>query len=214
MKRNGFTMIELVMVIVVLGILAAFAMPRLDRDLRQEAADTILSSIRYTQHLALIDDKHRFNDPTWQRAFWKITFEQCSGGNIFLSVGTDMDGAGDIDLSEAALDPSNGKPMFWKNTLSCKAGDDLSASSENIFLGKKFGVIGVAGSGACQGIQHVGFDYLGRPHVGFSTSNEPNYATYNTSTCTFTFTMTSGPALVINIEPETGYSYIVGQSGS
>lgn len=57
MKHPAFTMIELVFVIVVLGILSALAMPRIDRDLRQEAKDNILSSIRYTQHLALIDEK-------------------------------------------------------------------------------------------------------------------------------------------------------------
>ncbi len=214
MKRMAFTMIELVLVIVVLGILAALAMPRLDRDLQQEAADTILSNIRYTQHLALTDDKHSFNDPAWQRAFWSISFENCSGGNIFLGIGTDMDGEGDTDLTEAALDPTNGKPMFWQNTLSCQSGDDLSSSSENIFIGKKFGVSAVTGGGGCAGVQHIGFDHLGRPHVSFSASSVPNYATYINNTCTFTFTMSSGPALIINIEPETGYAYISDQSGS
>lgn len=214
MKKEAFTMIELVLVIVVLGILAAMAMPRLDRDLQQEAADTILSNIRYTQHLALTDDKHRFNDPTWQRAFWRISFENCSGGNIFLTVGTDMDGQGDIDLNEAALDPTNGKPMFWRNTLSCQPGDDLSSSSENIFVGKKNGVTAVTGAGSCAGVQYIGFDHLGRPHVGFTNSGIPDYSSYINTRCTFTFTMSSGPALVINIEPETGYSYIANQLGS
>ena len=214
MKRMAFTMIELVLVIVVLGILAALAMPRLDRDLQQEAADTILSNIRYTQHLALTDDKHRFNDPTWQRAFWRITFDNCSGGNLFLTVGTDMDGQGDIDSNEATLDPSNGKPMFWDNGLSCQSGDDLSASSENIFVGKKFGVTAINGSGSCNGVQYIGFDHLGRPHTGFTDSTIPDYSSYINTRCTFTFTMSSGPALVINIEPETGYSYIANQSGS
>ena len=62
-------MIELVMVIVVLGILAVLAMPRLDRDLRQEAGDNILSAIRYTQHMALMDDVTNPNDNEWQKAF-------------------------------------------------------------------------------------------------------------------------------------------------
>ena len=64
---KAFTMLELVFVIVVLGILAALALPRMDRDLRQEAKDNILSAIRYTQHLALMDNKTNPLDANWQR---------------------------------------------------------------------------------------------------------------------------------------------------
>jgi len=213
-KNNAFTMLELVLVIVVLGILSAVTMPKLDRDLKQEAADTILSAIRYTQHLALTDNKHKFNDPTWQRAFWKISFENCSGGGLFMGIGTDMDREGDTDFSEAALDASNGKPMFWLNTSSCSTGDDLSSASENIFLTKKFGVSAVAGTNSCAGVQHIGFDHLGRPHVSFSASSIPNYASYINDTCTFTFTMSDNTTLIINIESETGYAYISDQAGS
>ena len=198
MKRMAFTMIELVLVIVVLGILAALAMPRLDRDLQQEAADTILSNIRYTQHLALTDDKHRFNDPTWQRDFWKISFA-ADGSNFSISSGTNF-----------ALDPSNGLLM-----------DGTASGSKNTQLSKKFGVTAFTASGICAGINVIGFDHLGRPHNNFSASSMPNYASYyippNTNgndPCILTFTMSNGPALVIDIKPETGYAYIADQLGS
>ena len=48
MQKNAFTMIELVFAIVVLGILTAIGLPNIDKDNRQEAADIILSNIRYT----------------------------------------------------------------------------------------------------------------------------------------------------------------------
>jgi len=44
MQNSAFTLLELVFVILVLGILTALAIPRIDRDLRQEAADNILSA--------------------------------------------------------------------------------------------------------------------------------------------------------------------------
>jgi prepilin-type N-terminal cleavage/methylation domain-containing protein len=47
-KRKAFTIIEAIMVIVVMGIIAAVAIPRLENDSRQEASDQILSDIRYT----------------------------------------------------------------------------------------------------------------------------------------------------------------------
>lgn len=214
MKRPAFTMIELVLVIVVLGILAALAMPRLERDIKQEAADSILSNIRYTQHLALTDNKHRFNHPDWQRAFWRFSVESCSGGGLFIGVGTDMDRQGDTNEGEAAIDPTNGKPMFWRNTSTCASGDNLSASSENIFITRKFGVDSITGGGDCAGVQHIGFDNLGRPHKGFSNSSQPNYATIITQKCTFTFTMSDGDTFAIDIEPETGYAYISDQPDS
>ena len=43
-KQNGFTMIELVMVIVILGILAAVAIPRF-MDMRGDAEESVVSSL-------------------------------------------------------------------------------------------------------------------------------------------------------------------------
>ncbi len=212
--RHAFTLLEIVIVIVVLGIIAALALPRLDRDIRQEAADTILSHIRYTQHLALSDNKHRHNKKKWQRAFWQIKFESCSGGGLFISVGTDMNYGGDINSHEAATDPANGKPMFWLNTSTCALNDDTSASSDTIFITKKFGITSVSAVGdECGGKKHIGFDYLGRPHVSFAGSTEPNNGSYMNDACVFTFTM-SDDTFAISIQPETGYAQIVNQDDS
>ncbi len=214
---SAFTMIEMVMAIVVLGILAALAIPRMERDIRQEAADHILSSIRYTQHLALLDKKHRFNDPNWQRAFWRIQFESCNGDGIFMSIGSDMDLQGDIDKSESATDPSNGKAMFWQNTVSCP--DPVpSGTSDMIFLTKKYNITGTSSKGSCNGVQHIGFDHLGRPHVSFSGSTAPDYSSYMRNAanepCIFTFTSPSYDDIEISIQPETGYAQIVDQDDS
>ncbi len=216
MKRKAFTMLELVLVIVVLGILAGLAMPRMERDLRQEAADNILSAIRYTQHMALIDNKHKFNRADWQRAFWQIQFENCSGGGIFYTIGTDdQNYQGDIDEDESILDPANGKRIFWRNTVSCANGGD-SETSPNIFLSKKYGLTNISGTGGCDGVQYIGFDRLGRPQIGFSGSDKPDYNSYMSSDCNFAFSSSSGAFDPFNIiiKKETGYAYIDGQEDS
>lgn len=202
-------MLELVFVIVVLGILASMAMSRLDRDLKQEAADTILSNIRYTQHLSLMDNKHIFNDPKWQQRFWKIMFSTCSNGAHFFRIGSDndMDSGGSFEESEAATDPLTGKPLYLADNGDCT---DTTVSNE-MFIGKKFGVTVANGTGGCNGIKHIGFDHLGRPHVSFGSSTTPNYSTYMSDECTFTFTMSDGDTFDIKIAPETGYATIVGQ---
>ncbi len=220
MKRVAFTMLELVFVIIVLGILAALAMPRLDRDLKQEAADHILSNIRYTQHLALTDNKHMFNNAKWQQRFWRIVFSTCTGNDRYFMVGTDdnMEDASNafFDQSEAALDPRTGKPLFWTNGNDCSSGGD-GIVSEEVFISKKYGITAVVSSGGCGDgttMGHIGFDNLGRPHYGFSNSTQPNYASIITSNCTFTFTMSGGDTFSIDIMPETGYAYISDQSAS
>jgi prepilin-type N-terminal cleavage/methylation domain-containing protein len=211
-KRRAFSMLELVFVIVVLGILASMAMSRLDRDLKQEAADTILSNIRYTQHLALMDNKHTFNDPKWQQRFWKIMFSTCSNGDHFYRIGSDddMNSGGTFTKSEAATDPLNGKAIYLADNGNCS---DATVSNE-IFIGKRFGVTVGDGTGGCNGIKHIGFDHLGRPHVSFGDSSTPDYSSYMSQDCIFTFTMSDGDTFDISIAKETGYAYIVEQEDS
>ena len=217
MKRSAFTMLELVLVIVVLGILAALSLPRMHRDLRQEAADNVLSAIRYTQHLALLDDKQSFNNPKWQQEFWHIYFGTCDDG-LFYAIGSDRndDGAnnGHVDFDESALDPANGKHIWGHDGTQCEGGHPKTEISPNIFIGKKYGIKTFTEDEGCPN-QFIGFDHLGRPYSkDFGTSTVPDNRGYMTSECTFTFTLSDDTNFSINIEPETGYAYIVGQEDS
>jgi prepilin-type N-terminal cleavage/methylation domain-containing protein len=145
-NKSAFTMIELVLVIVVLGILAALAMPRLDRDLRQEAKDNILSAIRYTQHLALNDDKTDPTNNNWQANLWNIAF-QSDGSSYTVSSGTTV-----------AINPIDGKAM--------------DGTTPNTLIGKKYGVKNIKDTSTCP---TVGFDNLGRPFTSFSGSVYAGY---------------------------------------
>jgi len=212
MKKKAFTLLELVLVITVLGIIAALAMPRLERDLKQEAADSILSAIRYTQHLALNDNRHKFDNPKWQRRYWKIMFAQCDDDSYFYRIGNDddMDSTSTFERSEAAIDPANGKPIYMSNNGDCTD----NTVSPNILIGKKFGVEVLDGEGGCDGLKHIGFDHLGRPHVSFSASEHPDYSSYMKESCTLNFKLSDDSTFSIHIEPETGYAYIDGQEDS
>jgi prepilin-type N-terminal cleavage/methylation domain-containing protein len=210
-SKNAFTMLELILVIVVLGILAAVAIPRLDRDLRQEAADSILADIRYTQHLAMIDDVTNPFNPKWQRAFWRIGFESCAGGSgMYEYVGSDKNYGGGIDDIEAATDPANGKKMIWSGA-NCSNGGNAN-TSDRIFVTKKYGITSVD-NGCSNNNQYIGFDHLGRLMNGFAGSTTPDYASYRSTPCQLTFTMTDGN-FSITIEPETGYAFISDQPNS
>ena len=209
MKHSAFTMIELVLVIVVLGILASLAMPRLDRDLRQEAADNILSAIRYTQHLALIDDKTDPSNNNWQQKLWMIRFTvSTTNTSSFYTVSSDTDKSGTVNKIECAIDPINGKYMYNSSGAFVEIGSD---ESPNIFIGKNYGIDSLTLNGGCSS-QHIAFDNLGRPFNGLKTTpsgtlGANDYAQYMTRDCsmTFGFADTSIDDVVISISKETGY---------
>ena len=210
--RKAFTMIELVFVIVVIGILAALALPRIERDLRQEAADNVLSAIRYTQHLALNDDKTNPFINDWQKSLWTIRFS--SDGDHY-TIGSDIDREGNIDKIESAVDPLNGKYMYNKSA------NPQADESSNIFLNKKYGItsIAITGCGIATGTTtalHIAFDNLGRPFRGVSAATN-NYDRYVNQDCNLTFSATNtfpDEPIVINISRETGYAFVVGQPES
>ncbi|MCF6244250.1 MAG: type II secretion system GspH family protein [Sulfurovum sp.] len=207
MKRPAFTMLELVFVIVVLGILASLAMPRIDRDLKQEAADNVLSAIRYTQHLALTDNKHKYNEKDWLKSLWQIRFENDSGFAYIIASNSDLDA--NLDEDEAALDPANGK-LFY---------NDGDHASPNVFIEKLYGIDTVtfndcAGTSASNA-KHIAFDNLGRPHRGVFAATY-DYKTYvKNKDCQITFSSDAFDSdFTIQINRETGYAFIVGQESS
>ena len=215
-------MIELVFVIVVLGILSSVAMGRMERDLRQEAATSVLSHIRLAQRLAISDNKHRVdNDSTWQTAYWRFEYEKCDGVGVdryIYRVGADSDLSGGINKIESAVDPVTGK-YIWADGA-CNSFDDLeSDESKDVYLYGRFGVEHIghsSSSGSCTS-QNIGFDFLGRPHAGvktYRTNNTSRFQKIMTKDCILTFSLSNGEEFKIKIEAETGYSYIIGQENS
>jgi carbamoyl-phosphate synthase large chain len=70
--KKAFTMLELVVVIVVVGILALIALPKLDQDQIGSAVDDIMNAVRRTQLLAMQDNTFDPTDPSWNTKRWRI----------------------------------------------------------------------------------------------------------------------------------------------
>ena len=209
-KRPAFTMIEIIFVIIVIGILTSLALPRFERDSRQNAADNILSAIRYTQQLALLDNKTSTN-ANWQKTLWAIRFVGTK--NAYYTIATDDNKNGAIAKEEATVDPTNGKYLFnTSGVFSNMAADE----SPNIFIGHNYGINSINFSGGCSNLQkHIAFDHLGRPFNGIGTATW-KYSKIMHSDCiiNFGFDDSDIPDLNITIEKQTGYAYIVGQHNS
>jgi len=212
MKKSAFTMLEFIFVIIVLGIISSIGMSRMERDLKQEAGDTILSHIRLAQQLALNDDKHRVdNDVNWQRAYWRFEYGKCSKvEDRYYRVGSDTDLDGSLDKDESSIDPQSGKYLYTVNTCDKLQKDE----SPTILLGKKFGIKNITGSGGCANVQHIAFDELGRPHHQIASYGSADFSKLMQTDCTLTFTMSDDSTFAINIQAKSGYARIVGQPDS
>lgn len=113
MKRYAFTMLELVFVIIVIAILAVIAIPSFQKQPLQEGSEQLANHIRYTQHLAMMDDVYDPSDPTWYYRRWSINL--CSATYSIAR----------FDGSEVAVDPKD------KNTSEYNLSDQFNISDIN-----------------------------------------------------------------------------------
>lgn len=205
MKRFAFTMLELVFVIIVIGILAVLAMPSFGSNPLQQAAEQVAGHIRYTQHLAMVDDKFNPIDENWARTKWQLEFKRVGSAGAYTSlyyeVYTDMDKGGNSDVTthkESATDPLTGLLL-----------DGIS----NVTELTTFGIINISMTDSCHdnsssAIGEISFDPLGRPHY-YVTSTKPPSNNINQyilqNDCNITLTHETEGNATITIRPETGY---------
>lgn len=225
MKKRAFTMIELIFVIVVVGILAAIMIPKLNRNASREAANQILTHIRYTQHLAMQDDKYENfisnQSKPWFKLRWGITFNETSLKECSIdkpgvktwkySVFFDKSLNGNINSeSEVANDIyKSGKLLSggWSgiSTDACKK------INKELNLGKRFGITLVDFKDGCSGMQTIIFDEMGRPMRVASTTSGGAKRPYDRllkKDCSITITDKRGNQTTITIEKESGFASI------
>ncbi|MDO5046114.1 pilus assembly FimT family protein [Campylobacter sp.] len=213
--KKAFTMLELVVVIVVIGILAAMAIPRLERDNLAEAVDQIVSHIRYTQHLAMQDNRFDPNDSSWYKKRWSITFNEvnvCGSKEWRYSIYTDKSVSGNLNSeTEVAKDPQN--PTKYMSAGWSGGGSFCKNISPKFNIGKTFGIQEVKFSDACKDVQTISFDEFGRPMLSVSTTTTGGVGGAERGydrilkfgdICKITFTAEKKSA-EITITPETGF---------
>ena len=215
--KKAFTMLELVVVIVVIGIIAAAALPRINDDHIAEAADQVMSHIRYTQHLAMQDSKFDPTDANWFRKRWSITFTRasfCEGGNEWRYSVYHDDGntTGNLNsVNEVARDPLDPNKFMSSGWAGISKANCANASSK-YNLARKFGITNVELRGVCRdgNLQTISFDEFGRPMRSVSTPGGGGAArgydrlVYNGQNCQIVLSTAKRQA-TITIAPETGF---------
>ena len=210
MKKSAFTMVELVFVIVVIGIITAVMLPRIDRDNVYEAAQQVVSHIKYTQHLAMIDNKFDDTNVNWYKERWQIAFTKCTApANVMYSIHSDKAAYGVLPArTEAALDPLSRLPLYHNNCNPVGGTDD-----DKVDLGNNYNITSIDVSGCLDingaQVRRIAFDILGRPFSNISTATSPTQ-TYIPAACDIILVSDVDSNVTIRIEAETGYAHVVG----
>jgi len=126
--KKSFSLIELIIVLVVIGILYSTINFNLKDSNLNQAADQLISHINYTRHLAIIDNKMQYYPIThntqdnnrskyWFKSWWQLRIGVKTNQEYFYEVfsdssshtdSTNFDKAGSL-IREFARDPINGK---------------------------------------------------------------------------------------------------------
>ncbi|MBU0633211.1 type II secretion system GspH family protein [bacterium] len=217
MKKSAFTMLELVFVIVAIGILSAVFIPKFGQNKLSEAANQLVSHIRYTQHLALMEDMFDPNDALWYKKRWQIVFstgDAHANNQPSYSIFSDTNKDGTVNKSELAINPLD-KGKYMTGGLITNATLNITDMStfvgtKELNLGTKYGVRSITLSTSCSTGTKIAFDHLGRPLKGPLAGYTSAYQNGKliTTPCDINITRRSA-SVIIRIEPETGYVHIL-----
>jgi prepilin-type N-terminal cleavage/methylation domain-containing protein len=194
MKKNAFTLLELVFVVVVIGILAVALIPRFERDNVGEAAYQLVRHIRLAQHHAMVEDMFDSSDPSWAEKMWRVRFIK-SGDKGCYVVFADRNKLGNANDDEIAIDTLTKKPIYANSTCSENSDHDSDA-----LLWKQFGVTNVQLTQGCSARKHIAFDYFGRPLQ--IVSSNPVYIDQD---CMIEIETEDGHSAAITVVKETGF---------
>lgn len=223
--KKAFTMIELVFVIVIVGILSFVAASSFQRNTLQEAADQVVSHIRYTQHLAMMDDKFDPNDGVWYKGRWQIFFANTNGSGdswSYMMFSDSPNYTGTPDISEHAKNPLDSSRYLSGGYSVGNIDVNSSFATKEMNLGNKYSIQDIDFIGGCtiaNTRERLFFDYLGRPFYGIAHMQTKSYKDETNSkilksTCIIELcletcaTALAGNKITILVEPETGYTHI------
>ena len=204
-KIDAFSLIELVIVIVIIGILLSITAINFKSDDLLKAANQVAFHLRYTQHLALIDDKFNPEDNNWFKARWQIYFIKTIESKSVLHYAIFSDSgkySGSPDRYEIAKNPLNPSKVL----AIAHAGISSINPTDELDLMSKFNIKDIELMDVCSHYNstRISFDQLGRPYKGNPKSSTNSTQNLITSTCKIRLTHQNNSCIDIDITPITG----------
>ncbi len=210
--RRAFSLVEVVIAVVVIGVLAGVLGGYFKKDDLALASAQVASDIAYTQYLALTDD--RFDSKSWYKSRWQIAFSQSkeSGGWWTYSIFSDSSSnkKGNPDMPEIAVNPRNPATLLTGGVTSNKDRPNDPRYDYNLRIGQKFSIANVEFFGECAqavgGVkpQRLAFDELGRPYKGKISSNKTPFDDLMSEPCKIMLAHKNGERKCLFVAPFSG----------
>jgi len=214
--KKAFTLLELVFVVIIVGILSVAIVPRLHDNSLRKAAEQIIFHLKYTQHLAMMDNRFDpVHDTVWFKTRWQLLFSNCGGTKetCAYTVFSDWTGhhTGNPDAKEVARNPLNHSQyltggMSGNNLIKY----DEKEATKSLNIGQKYQIMKVQMSHCGSSAKRIAFDYLGRPIMGNLKTMTRQYQNTRVlqQRCEMTLINKNHEQITILIEPETGYIHL------
>lgn len=204
-KIRAFSILELVLVMVIIMAILSVVSINFKNDELLRAANQVASHIKYTQNLALIDDKFDPKDKNWFKSRWQIYFIKTIDNKSVLHYAIFSDSGkygGNPDGYEVAknpLDPTRVLTVSHAGISTIKPTDELDLMS-------KFNIKNIELLGGCNHYNstRISFDNLGRPYKGNPRSHTNSTQNLITTACQIRLTHQNSECIQINITPITG----------
>ena len=210
--KKSFTILELIFVIVIIGILTSVILPRTQTNSLEQAANQVIAHIRYTQHLAMVDDRYDVNDNEWYKEKWQFIYGKSNsssrdtGGYYAYSIFSDnaLGHTGKPDTSEMAKNPLN-PYRYLSGGYSGTLDWESQKASKKLNIGYTYNIDKITYSG-CSG-KRIAFDYLGRSFVGADNNWDSSVDGILSKQCKIILHKGNN-SISIYIEKETGYIHL------
>ncbi|MDR1451235.1 MAG: prepilin-type N-terminal cleavage/methylation domain-containing protein [Helicobacteraceae bacterium] len=209
LEGGGFTLIEAIITIMIAGILSMIAYAVFyEPDKLALARDQIIRHLRYTQHLAVMDDKFDPNDPNWELKRWRLKFStsanpiyaggKAGGWTYTIFADQDRNASNTSSLEEMAVDPLT-KRRLSGGVPSRLRSDRPDFTPEMALWYWRVERLDLHGC-----LQTIAFDEIGRPFHLYNTSSSTTVKRPMLATCKITLIGESGEQASLCIALETG----------
>ena len=194
--KKSFSLIELIIVIIVIGILAASMKFSLTNSTLNQAVDQVINHIRYTQQLALRDDKYQAfpldssakegnRSKYWFKQWWQIRFTKNKNDkNYWYEIFTDLPTNSKYSFDRLGHLPNgedNWTLTYAKNPLNNKylmghcddsGYPDCLEADKKLNLTKTYGIKKIIYENFYSYSRRLVFDSYGKPYLKIGDSGD------------------------------------------